>query len=150
MLTGLVTLGFAILMLVIAGKIDAERTRKRAWPTVMGTILERGVGAPMSAAFGPGAHAPHVKYRYLVDGKEYVCETCYDVGVVGGMAAAVQRRVDALPDPIAVHYDPSAPGNAFVMHTGRWVYWTCIAGGMFAALAAGAQFLVAGTKLLDT
>ena len=146
MFAGVLYVAFGILAFVLAGVFDRERTRKRRWPTVMGRILERGVGPHMGAGFGPGIHAPLVRYSYVVAGTEYVAEGCYDVGRVGDFPSKIQKLVDRLPDPIAVHYDPGKPGEAYILRTSRAYYWIMIGAGVFATLLGAGQILVATTN----
>jgi len=109
----------------------------RRWPTVSGTFVERGVGARM----GRGSYAPHVRYAYRVNGKDYVGAQFYLTARVGSTATKIQKLVDGLPNPVQVHYDPAKPDRSYLLDTPAWTYWTMGIGGIV-ALLIGLVYLV--------
>ena len=63
-------IAFLVGALALWSAWHSSRTMRdaRRWPTVSGAFIERGVGARM----GRISYAPHVKYAYRVNGKDYV------------------------------------------------------------------------------
>lgn len=112
--------------------------RGRDWPTTPGHIVERGVTPrPRSYWF-----YPHVRYTYTVAGTSYTGERVYQIGRQDQKEDAARRLVEALPDPVPVHYDPASPGDAFLIANPSWTYWIAIAMGVLALLVGAMQALV--------
>jgi hypothetical protein len=87
----------------------------RGWPVVSGRIIERDVGpATTTGGSRPGRYfEPLVKYSYTVEGKSYtgqritLTKNAYN-------ADTARSMVDKLPDDVEVHYNPEAPGEAYL------------------------------------
>lgn len=138
LLVGVVTLGFGRHVL-------AKLRKERAWPTVPGKILERGVGGAM----GRGrTYMPHAKYTYVVAAKEYTNDQVYLIRRTGGLRDQIQKLVDGLPDPVPVHYDPQDPSRSFLLTNPMSTVWVMFGFGGFAVLMAFGRLLVvwAGAK----
>jgi hypothetical protein len=140
MLLALLTLFAGGMALWAARHVWTEVRRCRDWPSVPGRILERGVGAPMGT---PGrSYLPHVRYTYSVAGKEYTNDQVYVIRRTGGLADAMQRLVDRLPDPVPVHYDPEDPARSYLLVNPMGTVWILIAFGAGALLLGLLQMLV--------
>lgn len=131
----------AVLAWWMARRLHRETLRKRAWPTVEGRLLERGVG-PMLAS-GRGAHVPHVKYVYVVAGHEYTGDQCYLVRNTGALPRQVQALVEGLPDVVRVHYDPADPRDAWLLETPMVYYWLLVGMAVVAGLLGVVQLAAA-------
>jgi hypothetical protein len=109
----------------------------RGWPTVPGTLVERGV-VPSTAGSvsSPGRrHRAMVRYTYVVDGRPYEGDKILALGGLTGTQTAMQKEVDRLADPIEVRYNPLNPADACLETVPSW--WAL---GAFAGAALG--FLV--------
>lgn len=109
------------------------------WPAAPGKILERGI-EPMQTS--GRLFSPKIKYRYTADGKDYVGERVYLTGRVGWMQSTAQRVVDALPDPIPVHYNPQDPSEAYVLKVSRVYFWLALIIGIGVILWALLDLLI--------
>jgi hypothetical protein len=106
------TLAFGVIALGMWRYVTRTVRRARGWPTVPGTILERGIGPPM----GMGRSVlPLVRYAYEVDGAGYAGDQVYLIRRTGNLRPVVQRLVDGLPDPVPVHYDPADPASSYLV-----------------------------------
>ena len=113
--------------------------RERGWPMVPGAVLERGVGGAM----GHGrTYMPHVKYTYTVEGKAYTNDQVYLIRRSGGLKDKMQELVDALPDPVPVHYDPRFPARSYLLTNPMITVWVMFGFGLLAMLWALGQLLV--------
>jgi hypothetical protein len=113
---------FAVFLVVLgalglASGIQAiSRTRKvHSWPVVPGRILERTI-APSTTTGAQHAgryYEPRVKYAYTVEGKSY---TGQRIGLLPFAydASTARRVVNKLPEAVEVHYNPGAPGDAYL------------------------------------
>lgn len=102
-------------------KVARETARTRGWPTVPGRVLAKSVGR----SIGRGrTNALRVKYAYSVEGKDYESERVHPLGEVGYHDA--QARIDALPDPVPVHYDPTDPSRSFLLPMPGSTTWIAI------------------------
>lgn len=127
--------GVAILWVGLAMRGTAVRGRD--WPTAPGHIVERGVTKRINSSW----YYPRARYTYEVAGKSYTGERVYQTGRLNQKEAAARQLVDALPDPVPVHYDPASPGDAFLIASPSWTYWVAIAMGALALLVGAIQAL---------
>lgn len=129
-----------LLGLWMARHVSRETRLTRNWQTTPGRILERGVGAPMG---GPGrSYLPHVKYAYTVDGQEYINDQVYLIRGTGGLADSMQSLVDALPDPVPVHYNPAEPARSYLLDQPKSSFRIAAVTGTILLLAGLLQLLV--------
>lgn len=140
LLLAALTLAFGALALWGWRRVSRDVRRGRRWPTVPGTILERGVGLPMSQA---RVHMPLVRYSYVVDGADYENDQVYLIRRTGNLREVIQRLVDGLPDPVPVHYDPADPAESFLLVNPRSTSWILLAFGIGALLLGLMQLVVA-------
>ena len=105
----------------------------RDWPTVEGKILERGVGEPM----GHQRYRPHVRYRYVVDGKTYENTQVYAIKDSGELEDHAEELVRSLPDPVPVHYDPTDPSRSFLILNPSGMFWVIVGFACFSFLVGG-------------
>lgn len=54
------------------GEIEERHRAMTEWPATEGTIFELQVGSASTGRAGGHIYGPHVKYRYRVDGREYI------------------------------------------------------------------------------
>ncbi len=118
-------------------KTALASARARAWPTAPGRVLEKSVGRTI----GRGrTQALRVKYVYAVDGNEYESARVHLLGEVGYPDA--QARIDALPDPVAVHYDPADPSRSFLLPMPASTTWIAIVFGAVVLAVSSLSLLV--------
>jgi hypothetical protein len=80
------------------------------------------------------SYAPHVKYAYRVNGKDYVGDQLYLTARVGSTAAKIQKLLGGLPETVQVHYDPVSPDRSYLLDTPGWTYWMMGVGGIVAII----------------
>jgi hypothetical protein len=95
-----------VLALGLARYLSRRIREERHWPAVPGKILERGLGGSVGTGH---SYMPRVKYEYSVSGTQHVNDQVYLVRRTGGVAPAMRRLVERLPDPVPVHHDPAEP-----------------------------------------
>lgn len=118
-------------------KMALASARAQSWPTVPGRVLEKSVGRTI----GRGrTHALRVKYVYAVEGKDYESARVHLLGEVGYPDA--QARIDALPDPVPVHYDPADPSRSFLLPMPASTTWIAIVLGAVVLAVASLGLLV--------
>ena len=138
---GLLSLAFGVLALWAGRRMYRDIARGRAWPTVPGRILERGVGAPMAAQ--SRSFLPFVKYSYTVGERDYVNDQVYLLRQSGGWASKMQQLVDGLPDPVPVHFDPLDPAQSYLLINPLGTVWILLVFGLGALGLGLSQVLVA-------
>jgi hypothetical protein len=113
---------------------------------VTGRIVERSVGpSTTTGASRPGRYfEPRVTYDYTVDGKPYqghriaMTTEAFDEG-------KARRAVDALPDSVEVHYDPSNPADAVLQPSAIGMSILILVFGAIAVLVGGGMLLTSFT-----
>jgi Protein of unknown function (DUF3592) len=122
---------FAGLAWWMAAFLSREIQRTRHWQTVMGSILERGVGEPMkSISFG---YVPNVYYSYTVAGREYKNNQVYLHKQTGNLDWQIRKLlVNGLPNPVPVHYDPQHPENSYLIANPKSTIWILVVFGILA------------------
>jgi hypothetical protein len=113
----------------ISARLHSDNRKSRKWPSVSGTVVERGIEPMQSDA---RTFTPRVRYHYTVAGREYAGHQVYRTGRAGSMKQSAQRLVDGLPDSIPVHYNPEDPSQAFLLANPSWIFWVAIASGAVA------------------
>lgn len=133
------TVAFGALALWVATRMRRDARRIRGWQTCPGRILERGI-EPLA---GTGqSFTPKIRYSYSVAGKEYVGANVYRTGRVGRLKGAATRLVNALPDPIPVHYNPENPEEAYLLTVPGFLYWLTVGFGICAVVWGLCQAMV--------
>lgn len=143
MIVALLYVSAGVAMLWMVGRAYRQIRAGRTWPTVPGTIVERGVRE--RAGMRVRRHFfPRVKYEYSVGGTAYAGERIHLPWEQGHAAEAEARRiVDALPTTIDVHVDPRDPKSAYLMlATASWPFWVLLAMGTL-SLVIGSTSLLA-------
>lgn len=102
---------------MVGGLVLGFRIMKvRRWPTTHGEIISRNVEkTKQAAAVGKPAFRfeAAVKYTYIVKEHKYTGHQLFLAHRIESQAAA-QKRLDALPDKITVHYNSAKPEEACV------------------------------------
>lgn len=145
MLWALLTLLFAGIALYMAFHVSSEVRRCRDWPTVQGTILERGVGEPMGTSRGR-SFLPKVVYTYTVGGTAYTNDQVYLIRRTGGPADDMQKLVDGLPNPVPVHYNPQDPAKSWLLMNSMSTFWLLLTFGIVTLLIGLLQAYVTWSK----
>jgi hypothetical protein len=120
--------------------VSSTLRRTRDWPSVNGTILERGVGEAMSQKH---TFMPLVKYRYEVNGKSYTNDQVYTIRRTGNLAPKIRELVDGLPNPVPVFYDPADPSQSYLLRNSVATYWLLIGFSIFVCLLGSLTLLTA-------
>jgi hypothetical protein len=139
---------FVLSLGAIAAGMGSIRTsdRMRSFAVTPGTVIARDVqligtlGGPPAARWGKGGgYAPKVTYTYAVDGTTYTSDR-WTYAQRGLQRALALERAQALPDSVAVHYNPTKPEEAYLeTHTpklGRWLILGGLAGCLVALMIA--------------
>lgn len=94
----------------------------RDWPTVPGTIVERGVEqSAVGSVSTPGRrYRAKVRYTYVVDGRSYEGDQILALGNLTGTQHAMQKEVDGLQSPVEVRYNPANPAEACLRTVPTW------------------------------
>lgn len=140
LLIALLTLAAGTCALMLAVRLRRDERRVRGWATLPGKILERDIEPMQTDA---RSFTPRITYSYTVAGKEYVGSKVYLTGRAGKMKASARRLVDALPDPIPVHYNPENPSEAYLLPAPASIYWIALIFGIGALLWGLVQLTVA-------
>jgi len=130
--------------LYIAFYVSSEIRRGKDWPTTPGKILERRVGERM-ATRGPN-FLPYVKYSYTVDGTSYVNDQVYLIRKTGDLEDKIKKLVDALPDPVPVHYNPKQPSEAYLIINPMQTFWITLCVGILGIVLGLMQLFVIWMK----
>lgn len=139
MLLALLYWFFAGLAWWMALHVLREIRSTQHWQTVMGTILERGVGVRMKGvAF---SFLPYVKYSYSVTGKDYINDQVYLHKQTGSLDWQVRRLVNSLPNPVPVHYDPEYPERSYLIKNPMSIIWILVTVGALAFFVGFVELL---------
>jgi hypothetical protein len=128
---------------VVASVTLMSASRKaRGWPVVTGRIVERSVGP--STTTGASRPGRYFEPRVTVGGKPYqghriaMTTEAFDEG-------KARRAVDALPDSVEVHYDPSNPADAVLQPSAIGMSILILVFGAIAVLVGGGMLLTSFT-----
>ncbi len=113
------------------------------WPTTPGEVIERSLEnvGPKSESLRERYKA-RVRYRFTVNGQTYTGDRIQPADVVG-TKADTQKLLDQLSDQVTVHYNPSNPGEAYLMPLSVWWAWLALAAGLVLLLVAAGKLLLA-------
>jgi hypothetical protein len=141
---------FALLVGVVGLLTGFRQLRSRAvlkkWKTVPGSVSERGTYIPQFAMLSVPAfrHAPLVKYRYIVDGKEFISNSISPERIQRPQHNTIkwaQKRAESFPDDVVVHYNSEDPGESYLVLTPRWILFVVV-GSSCVVLVIGGLFLL--------
>ncbi|HMO80864.1 MAG TPA: DUF3592 domain-containing protein [Pyrinomonadaceae bacterium] len=99
-----------------------------SWPTVQGTVSERGVYKPEIPQTSPPAfhYAPLIRYVYEVNEGRYESIDIFPKRMVAPPTNTekwARKRAGEFPDQVAVHYNPDNPAEAYLEQVRyRWVF----------------------------
>ena len=106
--------------------IKALKNRALAdrWHTTKGRVVERGIYKPDQAMLSASAfrYAPLIRYRYEVDGKEFVSHWILPRHIQlprHNTKKWAQKQVDSFPDEVVVHYSPQDPSESYLTNASR-------------------------------
>ena len=141
---------FALLIGVVGLLTGLRQLRTRAvlksWKTVPGSVSERGTYIPQFAMLSVPAfrHAPLVKYRYIVDGKEFISSSISPERIQRPQHNTIkwaQKRAQSFADQVVVHYNPDDPGESYLVLTPAWML-LIVVGASCLVLMIGGLFLL--------
>lgn len=133
MLYGILTMFFGATGIYLYARASSTIRTAKDWPTVPGKILERGVGAQMPG-MSRGVVMPLVRYTYVVGDKTYTNDQVYSIRLTGNLADVIKKLVEALPDPVPVHYDPKHPEDSYLVLNPMRAAWVALVFGILASL----------------
>ena len=118
------------------GYLQAAR-RMRSFMTTRGTIVERSLGRMSSFGrpttdpkFGKGGtYSVEVAYTYEVGGKSYRSDKL-SYAKRGWRKSVAEQQLAEIPDQVDVHYNPAAPGEAYLETNGPSAGWFLAGGGV--------------------
>ncbi|HEY4058745.1 MAG TPA: DUF3592 domain-containing protein [Kofleriaceae bacterium] len=139
MLYALLTVFFGVVAFVTARYISSEIRAHRDWPTVKGTIVERGV-VPMEAV--ARSFRARAVYTYEVGGKTLTNDQVYLIRGTGGLQPEMQKLVDNLPASVDVHYDPADPQASYLLVNSLGIYWLLLAFSIVLLVVGALQLLI--------
>ena len=114
--------------------------RMRGFATTRGTVIARELatltGGYREGRWGKGGnYRPKVTYTYVVDGVTYTSDRS-SYAARGFKQSVAEQQLAALPDEVDVHYDPAAPGEAYLETHSPTVGYGLVAGGGLGGLIA--------------
>jgi hypothetical protein len=85
----------------------------RNWPHVAGRIVESAVERQLGGKGRP-SYMPRIRYRYRVEGRDYVSSQVTFWGSVGGSQWLAERTTRRYPQgsAVTVYYNPEDPHDA--------------------------------------
>lgn len=134
MLYGLLTLAVAGVALYLAFHMSSEIREKGDWPTTQGKVLERGTGDRVGTR--PNSVRARVRYQYTVEGTSFTNDQVHLIAGTGGDARDMQALAESLPDPVTVHYNPSAPSQSYLIKNSMTYFWILLPVGILLGLIA--------------
>ena len=119
-----------------------NRTVLQNWKTVTGRVIERGTYVPQFAMLSVPAfrHAPLVKYRYTVDGKEFVSSSIHPDRIQRPQHNTIKwarQKAEKFADEVVVHYNPENASESYLVLTSTWVLMLVIASSCVVMLVGG-------------
>ena len=136
-----------VLMLISLGAIAAGRghvakaRQMRGFQTARGRVIARELavipsGDVVEGRWGRGGgYWPKATYTYEVGDTTYTGDR-RQYGWVGLKQSVAQAELDAIPDEVEVHYDPSDPQDAYLIRHKPALGHGLVAGGTFGVLIA--------------
>ena len=147
LIAGLFGLVLGVVGLVTAITLFKKRSAFSLWKTTQGTVIERGAYQPDIPMLSAPAfrYAPLVRYSYTVDGKEFISNTIFPRRIQLPQRSKKQwaeRKAQAFPDDVTVHYNPDDPGESYLVMTSKLTLGVVVAASCFATIV-GVLFLLA-------
>jgi Protein of unknown function (DUF3592) len=127
-------------------KALTNRALADRWPTTNGRVIERGIYQPDQPMLSAPAfrHAPLVRYRYEVGGKEFISHRILPRHIQlprHNTKKWAQKQADSFPDEVLVHYNPTEPADSYLTNASRaGLYAVLIFSGL--AMLLGCLFLL--------
>jgi hypothetical protein len=116
------------------------------WPTTNGRVIERGIYQPDQPMRSAPAfrHAPLVRYRYEVGGKEFVSHWILPRHIQlprHNTKKWAQKQADSFADEVLVHYNPQDPAESHLTNASKGALMAVLIASGFAMLL-GCLFLL--------
>ncbi|HEY6802800.1 MAG TPA: DUF3592 domain-containing protein [Pyrinomonadaceae bacterium] len=126
LIAGLFALLIGVVGLFTGLKQLRNRSALRGWKRTNGFVIERGTYVPEFAMVSVPAyrHAPLVRYRYEVDGKEFLSSSITPDRIQlpqHNTLAWATRKAASFPDEVVVRYNPEDPGESYLVLTPTWL-----------------------------
>jgi hypothetical protein len=135
------------LLLGVVGVITGFRQLRnrevlKRWKTVQGSVVERGTYIPDFAMVSVPAfrHAPLVKYRYVIDGKEFISNSIYPERIQRPQHSSIkwaQKKAETFADDVVVHYNPENASESYLVLTSMWTLILVIGASCLVMLIGG-------------
>lgn len=110
------------------------------WPTTSGRVIERGIFEPQVPAGTPAyRYAPLIRYRYEVNGKEFVNNYIHPKRIQlprHSTRAWAQKRADEIADEVVVHFNPADPAESFLFQTPKRLLYVVVVASVLITLVA--------------
>jgi len=108
-----------------------RRTRFNRWKTTTGRVIERGTYQPDIPMLSAPAfrYAPLVKYKYQVDGKEFVSNSILPKRIQAPQHSTIkwaQKKAESFPDDVTVYYNAEDPSESYLVQTSKATLYTVI------------------------
>ena len=128
-----------------------RRTQFNLWKTTSGRIIERGTYQPDIPMLSAPAfrYAPLVKYKYQVEGKEFVSNSILPRRIQSPQHSTItwaQKKAESFPDEVAVYYNPENPSESYLVQTSRATLYLVIGASCLVILVGVLFLLVSATK----
>jgi len=145
-IAGLFGLLVGVVGVVTGFSLLKRRTQFNLWKTTSGRVIERGTYQPDTPMLSAPAfrHAPLVKYKYQVEGKEFVSNSILPKRIQSPQHNTIkwaQKQADSFPDDVVVYYNPEDPSESYLVQTSRVTLYLVI-GASSVVILVGVFFLV--------
>ena len=97
--------------------------RSNHWLTTKGIIIKSDIGVVSTGQGYTGKMYPILKYKYCVDGREYVSSRIYSSGILGWNYKYRELNEILIPvnEEVSVYYDPTNPKVACIKKDNYYV-----------------------------
>lgn len=110
--------------------LRALKNRKilNQWKITQGKVVERGIYQPDIPMLSPPAfrYSPLVRYTYQVDGKDFENNYILPKRIQApqhGTRKWAQKKADAFPAEVTVHYNSADPTESYLIQTSKAVLY---------------------------
>lgn len=148
MVAGIFGLLLGLIGVAIAITKLRETAALRRWGTTSGSVIERGTFRITHATRKPPGfhHAPLVKYRYQVAGREYTNDAISPRHILLPAHSTqewAEARAATYPDQVVVHYNPANAADSFLVPPSSKLLFVVL--GFSAAAGLASLFFILGS-----